>query len=171
MSMSGDGDRPFQRSISGVVLRNAHLMGSFMVVASVLSACQSPARPYLAMGRRVAEAGFIAHPADTTARYAMMNTLPPGMLTYRASPSGLIYLYADPIGCGCVYMGSEVAYSYLVNSTPVVKGRHTPVSGVPPISEMAAENRRDRAIWDWSAWASTADPGATQPRYVSGASW
>ncbi len=61
MSMSGAGDRPFQRSISGVVLRNAHLMGSFMVVASVLSACQSPARPYLAMGRRVAEAGFIAH--------------------------------------------------------------------------------------------------------------
>ncbi|GBR20666.1 hypothetical protein [Asaia spathodeae] len=137
----------------------------------LLAACQSPAKPYLDMGRRIAEAGFIAHPADTTARYAMMNTLPPGVMTYRESPSGLVYLYADPIGCGCVYMGTDVAYAYLVNSSKVVNGRHKPIRNVPPIPEMSAENRRDTALWDWSAWSHRADPGATQPRYVSGAYW
>ena len=142
-----------------------------LFLTGFLSACMSPARPYLQMGRRIADAGFIAHPADTTARYAMMNTLPPGIMTYRSAPSGLVYLYADPIGCGCVYMGTDAAYAYLVNSTPMVKGRHQAIKGVPSIPEMSAESRRDTVIWDWSAWAHAADPGATQPRYVSGAYW
>ncbi len=142
-----------------------------LFVSLALTACQSPAKPYLTMGKRIADAGFIAHPADTTARYAMMNSLPPGVMTYRPAPSGPIYLYADPIGCGCVYMGSDVAFVYLLNSTPVVRNQHLPIKNVPSIASMAAENRRNTSVWDWSAWSSLADPGATQPRYVTGAAW
>ncbi|CDG40559.1 hypothetical protein ASAP_2514 [Asaia bogorensis] len=68
-------------------------------------------------------------------------------------------------------MGSEVAFVYLLNSTPVVRNQHLPIKNVPSIAAMAAENRRNTSVWDWSAWSSLADPGATQPRYVAGAAW
>lgn len=137
-----------------------------------LAGCSSPAAPYLAMEMKLSEAGFVAHPADTTARYAMLNTLPPGELTYRPSAAGRVYVYADPIGCGCVYMGSESAYNALtMNEAARQKNRRKPVSTVPVIPAMAAENRRDTAIWDWSAWSVNADPGANQPRHVIGGFW
>ncbi|GBQ34652.1 hypothetical protein [Gluconacetobacter azotocaptans] len=128
----------------------------------------APAKPYLDKGMTLSEAGFIAHPADTTARYAMMNTLPPGQLTYRPSPAGFIYLYADPIGCGCVYMGSEAAYR--IFSTGQQKGKK-PAPLLADMQAMAAENRRDTAAWDWSAWSPNADPGGNQPRHVTGGYW
>ncbi|WP_246375277.1 hypothetical protein [Gluconacetobacter takamatsuzukensis] len=132
----------------------------------------SPARPYLEMGRRLSEAGFVAHVADTTARYAMMNTLAPGELTYRPSSVGPVYLYADPIGCGCVYMGSPTAYNTLLASAPTTARKtRKPIEGVPEIPAMAAENRRDTAAWDWSAWSPNADPGPNQPRHVIGGYW
>ncbi|GBQ79996.1 hypothetical protein AA13595_0187 [Gluconacetobacter johannae DSM 13595] len=116
----------------------------------------------------LSEAGFIAHPADTTARYAMMNTLPPGQLTYRPSPAGPVYLYADPIGCGCVYMGSAAAYGSFSAWQRTSKAS-TPLR--TDVRAMAAENRRDTAAWDWSAWSPNADPGGDQPRHVSGGYW
>ncbi|NVN09867.1 hypothetical protein [Nguyenibacter vanlangensis] len=145
--------------------------GRAALLCIALAGCSSPAKPYLDAGKRLSEAGFIAHAADTTARYAMMNTLPPGVLTYRPSSMGPVYLYADPIGCGCVYMGSVLAYNVLV--TPAKRGRTTvPVMpAVPDMQAMAAENRRDTASWDWSAWSPGADPGPTQPRHVAGGYW
>lgn len=145
-------------------------MGPVVLAAAGLAGCLSPAKPYLDMGNRLAQAGFVAHKADTTARYAMMNTLPPGEITYRPSMVGPVYLYADPIGCGCVYMGSATAYSYYVAS--VAARRKTRAAPLPSaIPAMAAENRRDTASWDWSAWSPSADPGPSQPRHVIGGYW
>ncbi|MFT9067895.1 MAG: hypothetical protein ABF420_07625 [Acetobacter syzygii] len=143
------------------------------LLCTVLAGCMSPAAPYLEKGKTLSEAGFIAHQANTTARYAMMNLLPPGELTYRPSPSGPIYLYADPIGCGCVYMGSETAFRTLRNMTATQmqgkKQQPTPV--VDELAAMTAENRRDTFVWDWSAWYAGADPGGDQPRKVIGGYW
>lgn len=144
--------------------------GAALALCVALAGCTPPAKPYLDEGRKLAQAGFIAHAADTTARYAMMNTLPPGMVTYRPSSVGPVYLYADPIGCGCVYMGSENAYRAL-QSIDTVMVRKKVVSAVPEMPEMEAENRRDTAAWDWSAWSSAADPGPSQPRHVTGGYW
>ena len=138
-----------------------------------LAGCMSPAAPYLEKGRTLSEAGFIAHQADTTARYAMMNLLPPGQLTYRPSPSGPIYLYADPLGCGCVYMGSETAFRTLreMDATQMRGKNKQPTPVVDELASMTAENRRDTFLWDWSAWYAGADPAGDQPRKVTGAYW
>jgi hypothetical protein len=142
-----------------------------LLCASV-AGCSSPARPYLEKDMTLSQAGFVAHQADTTARYAMMNTLPPGQLTYRPSPVGPVYLYADPIGCGCVYMGSETAYRAFRGLTTGKRNKRKPTtSAQQDIQAMAAENRRDTALWDWSAWSSNADPGGDQPRHVIGGYW
>lgn len=138
-----------------------------------LTACTQPAEPYLNKGLLLSQAGFIARPADTTARYAMMNTLPPGQVTYRPSSTGPVYLYADPIGCGCVYMGSSAAYQNLreTNNARAQNKKQPPISAQAELHSMEAENRRDTAWWDWSAWSTDADPGGNQPRHVIGASW
>ena len=157
---------------SGLVVTGCWLAsaGSALALCVGLAGCTQPAKPYLDEGRKLAQAGFIAHAADTTARYAMMNTLPPGMVTYRPSSVGPVYLYADPIGCGCVYMGSENAYRALKNIDTVVVKKKV-VSAVPETPEMDAENRRDTAAWDWSAWSNAADPGPSQPKHVIGGYW
>lgn len=153
--------------------RYAALTAAVMLCAG-LAGCSSPAKPYLDEGMTLSQAGFIAHAADTTARYAMMNTLPPGQVTYRPAPTGPIYVYADPLGCGCVYMGSEAAYRTLTGmvSTTGTKGKGKKTAQfIPDMQAMAAENRRDTALWDWSAWSTNADPGGNQPRHVIGGYW
>ncbi|GAB6969144.1 hypothetical protein JCM25156A_31830 [Komagataeibacter kakiaceti JCM 25156] len=161
----------FSDSLAGKPRRYITAAMAAFLTAS-LAGCGAPAKPYLDEGTTLSRAGFIAHPGDTTARYAMMNTLPPGQVTYRPSPTGLIYLYADPIGCGCVYMGSEAAYRTLTGlvSASNTKGKKSS-QFLLDLREMAAENRRDTALWDWSAWSSNADPGGNQPRHVIGGYW
>ncbi|WP_197461722.1 hypothetical protein [Acetobacter malorum] len=155
--------------------RRKHLLAfaALTTLGVTLTACTQPAEPYLNKGLLLSQAGFIARPADTTARYAMMNTLPPGQLTYRPSSSGPVYLYADPIGCGCVYMGSNAAYQNLheANNARAQSKKKQPISTQAELHSMEAENRRDTAWWDWSAWSADADPGGSQPRHVIGAYW
>ncbi|GEN62030.1 hypothetical protein [Acetobacter oeni] len=127
-------------------------------VLAALAAC-SPADPYLHTGSDLAHSGFTAHPADTTARYEMLNLLPAGMLTYRPTSTGLVYLYADRIGCGCVYMGSMSAFSDYSHTHPV-----------PVHDDMTAEINQHPG-WDWSIWSESADPGPNQPKHLIGAEW
>ncbi|MDF7673454.1 hypothetical protein PT283_01570 [Acetobacteraceae bacterium ESL0697] len=135
-----------------------------------LAGC-SPAQSYLDKGFILAQAGFKAHYADTTARYTMMNYLPPGKLTYRLDPHGKrIYLYADPVACSCVYIGSEASYQNLmgfVENTKKDKYKHYSV----PLTSMIVENRQNTEEWDWSIWNSSADPGGNQPKHVLDGAW
>lgn len=153
-------------------------LGGILAGSFLLPGACSPSTPYLKMGQRLAMAGFVAHYADTTARYAMMNTLPPGQLTYRPSPIGPIFVYADPIACDCVYMGDQKAFDKLNNDAVRHEEQRSARYDEKPrkltfyrTDLMEAENRRDTAWWDWSAWSANADPGSTQPRHVSGAYW
>ena len=146
--------------------QHRHWTAAMAVAACLtLAGCtSSPATPYLKEGVKLSQAGFVAHPADTTARYAMMNTLPPGELTYRNSAAGPIYLYADPIGCGCVYMGDQAAW----NAWNITQKNKTPSE--QPTEAMIAENRQHPG-WEWSAWDKSADPGPSRPRYNIETAW
>lgn len=138
-----------------------------------LSGCLQPAKPFLDKGLSLSDAGFIAHSANTTARYTLMNSLPPGMLTYRMAPDGQkIYLYADPIGCGCVYMGNQAAYAALrkKNGDEILQNKRSPLQDGQRLL-MDAENRRDTSSWDWTIWSPAADPDNNQPRHMIGDSW
>ena len=148
---------------------------AFAACLTLAGCAGSPATPYLKEEMKLSAAGFVAHAANTTARYAMMNTLPPGELTYRTSSVGPVYVYADPIACGCVYMGSDIAYRTLVSAAEAEarqnKQNYKPDYTLPSMPQMADESRRDTAEWDWSAWSASADPGPSQPQHVIGAYW
>lgn len=137
-----------------------------------LSGCLHPAKPYLDKALELSRAGFVAHPANTTARYSLMNTLPPGMITYRMGPDGKpIFVFADPIACGCVYMGDETAFKNLRKRNAARTKKHGNAPGDDDLSTMTAENHRDTTAWDWTIWSPAADPDNNQPRHMLGDSW
>jgi hypothetical protein len=56
-------------------------------------------------------AGFQMKPADTPKRVAHLQTLTPlKLLPYTRRDGKLLYVYADPKGCNCLYVGDESAY-------------------------------------------------------------
>jgi len=129
-----------------------------LCVPALLAACHTPYAAPRHTGDALLAAGFVAHPADTTARLAAMNLLPPETMTWRPSAIGRTYLVADPLLCGCVYAGTPAALM-------AYRQGHT----LSPREEttMQADNNR-HPDWDWSLWNRPADPGPTRPIHAGG---
>jgi len=54
-------------------------------------------------------AGFTAQPANTPERVASLHGLPANKVVQRTR-GGVHYVYADPLVCGCLYVGDQAAY-------------------------------------------------------------
>jgi len=91
----------------------------------------------------LAAAGFTVRLANTPARQAMLHRLPPNQFVRRVKGDTIHYVYADPLVCSCLYIGTQQAYDQyrsdrlqqqLVNE-----------------QQMAAQTYED-ATWNWDAW-------------------
>lgn len=82
-------------------------------------------------------AGFEQRAADTPKRQAMMERLPPHSLVKRNLNGKAVYVYADPTGCRCVYVGNQAAFARYQQSS------HTPQESV---------RADESANWDWEPW-------------------
>ncbi len=74
------------------------------------SACATPQERVADREDRLAAAGFRARPADTPQREALLQQLPPQRFVVRTVRGRSLYVYADPLVCGCLYVGSEASY-------------------------------------------------------------
>ena len=98
----------------------------------------------------LAAAGFIVRPANTPARIAMLQRLPPHRFVQRVRGDDVSYVYADPLVCGCLYVGSQQAY-----------GRFRAAQQARQLADeqqMTAETYQD-AAWNWGAWGPGFGPG------------
>lgn len=59
--------------------------------------------------------GFVVKYPDTPEKQDIFNSLPANRLVKRRRGGKLYYMYADPGGCGCVYVGSPNAYANYQN--------------------------------------------------------
>ncbi|TDR93046.1 hypothetical protein [Enterovirga rhinocerotis] len=75
-----------------------------------LTACQSVPQAVQAKEDLLAAAGFVPQPANTPQRQASMRKLPPNKFVQQVRNNQVVYLYADPIVCQCVYLGDQTAY-------------------------------------------------------------
>jgi hypothetical protein len=85
------------------------------LVAASLAACQSvppPPAPAVAPPPSVSliDAGFVARKPTTSKQMAKFGALPPNKMVKHVVKGKVSYLYADPDGCGCVYVGDQAAY-------------------------------------------------------------
>jgi hypothetical protein len=120
--------------------RWAVLLGAVTVT---LAACQSAPPDYGAREDQLAAAGFILKPANTPQRHAMMARLPAHRFVMRQQGGTVQYVYADPLVCDCLYVGTQQAYSqYRANQLQ---------QNLASERQLAAITFADSA-WSWDAW-------------------
>ena len=83
--------------------------------------------------------GFKMVPANTPERQAALRQLPPQKIVRRLRGEKVIFLYADPANCNCLYAGSLSAYT-------AYQAR-----ALNKVAEEQAATTMDN--WDWSPWA------------------
>ncbi len=81
-----------------------------MAAVACLPACVSTQQVVGEEENMLAAAGFLVRPANTPERQAALASLPPNRLVQRFHDDRVAYLYADPVVCQCLYVGSQGAY-------------------------------------------------------------
>lgn len=120
---------------------------SLIIVGSgfALSACTTGAGTSVAKEDRLAAAGFTLLPANTSKRQAMLKRLPPNKFVKSVHGNKVTYVYADPVGCNCLYVGSQQAYGQYRKAQQDARIANTNL--------WAAETYSDN-LWDWNEWGS-----------------
>ena len=87
----------------------------------------------------LAAAGFKVRPADTPEKLAHLKAMQPLKLSMRTKDGRVIYSYADPYDCQCVYVGGPEEYQRLARQQVAAERLY------------AAEMANDEAT-DWGMW-------------------
>ena len=125
--------RPF-RLVAGAV---------FLSGVATLVGCQTQQQIITQHKDNLAAAGFIIRPANTPERKAMLGRLPPNRFVKRENGDTIHYIYADPLVCGCLYVGSQQAYGQYK--------QHQQQQHLADEQQMTANSYSD-AAWNWNAW-------------------
>lgn len=108
-----------------------------------LAACQTQSQLVAQHEDNLAAAGFLVRPANTAERQAMLKKLPANHFVRRTRGGSTHYVYADPVVCGCLYVGSQQAYDQYKRDQ---QQRH-----LADEQQMTAETYSD-AAWNWNSW-------------------
>lgn len=89
-----------------------HPLSRLAILAACLAvaACASPQQRAADRENLLSAAGFAVQPANTPARVASLRRLPPNKVVQRTRGADVRYVYADPLVCGCLYVGDQAAY-------------------------------------------------------------
>ena len=94
-------------------------------------------------GDLLVAAGFRAKPADTLERAQQLDAMPALKIVSQSKDGHVVYRYADPYRCECLYVGDEDAY-----------GQYKRLALQKQLTEerlQAAEAEEGAAI-DWDLW-------------------
>jgi hypothetical protein len=108
-----------------------------------LGACESQKQRVQDREDNLAAAGFIIHPANTPDRKTMLAALPPHQFITRINGDVVHYVYADPLVCACLYIGTQQAYD--------LYKRHQLEQHLADERQMTAQIYAN-PTWTWSAW-------------------
>jgi hypothetical protein len=123
-----------------------------------LSACQIQQQAIIQHENDLSAAGFMVRLANTPERQAMLNRLPANRFVQRVNGGVTHYIYADPVACTCLYIGSQQAYDqFRSNQQLDYVGQ-----------EKMAVQLYDDAAWNWDAWGPW---GPLGPIYGPGPGW
>lgn len=122
---------------------SASRTGIIVLAVGMLTACFSQQARVERHEDNLAAAGFIVRPANTPERQAMLRRLPPNRFITRTRGDTVDYVYADPLVCGCLYVGTQQAYARYK--------RHEQEQNLADEQQMTAETYSD-AAWNWGAW-------------------
>jgi hypothetical protein len=117
---------------------------AIVAVAVVVASCAAMRREEAQQTESIlSAAGFQMRLADTPERVAHLSTLRPLKLVPHMKDGKLLYTYADPKGCRCLFVGDEQAYQ-----------RYQQLALKQQLAQeqvMAAEMDESAAM-DWGLW-------------------
>jgi len=121
-----------------------------LLVSLALAGCKTIERDEaIHTERLLAASGFQMKLADTPSRMNQLASLPKRQLIPTKEGGELRYVYADELGCKCIYVGSEKAYQ-----------RYEKLA----IKEQIATQEEEAALdmettsFDWGAWGPWYSP-------------
>ncbi len=134
------------------------MAAAVLIGLCTLSACETAQQRVEHREDLLAAAGFIVRPANTPERQTMLTRLPPHKFVQRVNGDVVHYVYADPLVCGCLYVGSQQAYNqYKANQLQ---------QNLADEQQMTAQAYSD-AAWNWGAWGPWT-PIGPGPAFVYG---
>ena len=96
-------------------------------------------------GDLLVAAGFEAKPADTPERAQQLRAMPPLRIVSQPKDGSIVYRYADPYSCDCLYVGDQQAYTEYRRLALQKK-----IADERLEAAEAEENAAmDRGIWGW----------------------
>lgn len=110
---------------------------------ALIAGCASPQEQIASQENMLSAAGFQPRPANTPERVAMLRRLPPNRFSMRAQGNTFIYIYPDPIDCGCVYFGDQSDYS---------RYRQTVAARQFANDQLLSAQEYNDASWNWGPW-------------------
>lgn len=135
--------RTFHYAMGDVMLPRAALHCVLMGMVALLAACQTAPPDFGAYEDNLAAAGFVMKPANTPQRQAMLARLPAHRFLIRQNGDAIHYVYADPLVCDCIYVGTQQAFSQFRTNQ---LRQH-----LIDEQQLVALTYFD-AAWSWSAW-------------------
>jgi hypothetical protein len=116
------------------------------IVALVLQGCTVP-QNVARMEALMIKAGFQVRRADTPERLAHLKTLTPLKLVRHDRDGMPYYVYADPDGCQCVYVGNEAAYQQYSKLA-----QESQAAAVQQLAEGGSRDSMRWGVWDPFFW-------------------
>lgn len=111
--------------------------GWAVIVAALCLATGCADKSPASVADALTASGFKAVPADTPERQSALRQLPPQKFVRQLRGDKVLFIYADPANCSCLYVGNVTAYS-----TYRARSRDRQAA-----DEQAMDN------WDWSPGA------------------
>jgi hypothetical protein len=133
-------------------------LGGLLLGLGALAACQTQQQIVTQHEDNLSAAGFVVRPANTPERQAMLHRLPAHQFVQRVNGNAVHYVYADPLVCGCLYVGTQQAYNQYK--------LHQQQQHLADEQQMTAQTYADPA-WNWGAWGPWG-PGAGPYGFVYG---
>ncbi len=116
---------------------------AFLLGLGFITACQTRQEAIQHHEDNLAAAGFIIKPANTPERQAMLQRLPAHKFVQRVKGDDVHFVYADPTGCNCLYVGNQQAYDQYKRDR---QQKH-----LADEQQLNADEYADSA-WDWGSW-------------------
>ena len=92
-------------------VRRTHLLMVFATAFAMVGCAAMRRHEARDTGDLLVAAGFRSKLADTPEREQRLRALPPLKMVSQSKDGHLVYRYADPYSCDCLYVGDEQAYA------------------------------------------------------------
>ena len=107
-----------------------------------VAACQPQPHRITGKDDLLAAAGFRILPADTPLRQTSLRQLPPHVFSRLMRDGRAFYVYPDPTGCACLYVGDQTAYASYRKS----------LFDKQFANEQSLTPNEVTMSWDWGPW-------------------